>query len=114
MSRRIVNNGADGSGYNTAKAGVIQLACDLASEWGAREDMPLIRVNTVSPDYVRTQQTVEGLSLPGVEERRNSQNMLNRLAYPDEARGPILFLLSDVSSYRTAVDSRIHGRHSAW
>ncbi|KAJ5379848.1 uncharacterized protein N7496_002276 [Penicillium cataractarum] len=114
MSGWVANKGADSSAYNTAKCGIHQLGRSLASEWGSRVDMPLIRVNTISPGYIKTAATVEALANQGMEERWSEQNMLNRISFPDEFRGPIMFLLSDASSFMTAADLTVDGGHRSW
>ena len=74
----------------------------MAAEWGSRKGMPLIRVNTLSPGYIRTAATAEALKKPGMETQWTGDNMLYRLSTIDEFRGPVLFLLSDASSFMTA------------
>jgi enoyl-[acyl-carrier-protein] reductase (NADH) len=37
--------------------------------------------------------------------------MLNRISFPDEFRGPTMFLLSDVSRSMTAAYLRVDGGH---
>lgn len=106
--------GVDTAAYNSSKGGVIQMARSLASEWGSRKGMPLIRVNSLSPGYIRTVATAEALKRPGVEDQWQGDNMLFRLSYTDEYRGPILFLLGDGSSFMTGGDLRIDGGHAAW
>jgi len=97
--------------YNASKAGVIQLARNLASEWGQHG----IRVNTLSPGYIVTAM-VEALFEKFPERRRDwpTQNMLGRLSAPEEYRGAAVFLISDASSFLTASDLRMDGGHSAW
>ncbi|EXJ77300.1 hypothetical protein A1O3_10458 [Capronia epimyces CBS 606.96] len=114
MSGSVVNKGVDTAAYNTSKSGVLQLARSLAAEWGSRKGMPLIRVNTLSPGYIRTPATAEALQKPGMENQWVGDNMLYRLSSVDEFRGPILFLLSDASSFMTAADLRVDGGHCAW
>ncbi len=97
--------------YNASKAAVIQLARNLASEWGEHG----IRVNTISPGYIVTAMT-EAL-FDAYPERRSDWakgNMLNRLSTPEEFRGAAVFLLSDASSFMTGSDLRIDGGHCAW
>lgn len=97
--------------YNASKAAVIQLARNLASEWGEHG----IRVNTISPGYIVTAM-VEAL-FEKYPERRESwpkQNMLGRLSRPEEYRGAAAFLISDASSFMTGADLRMDGGHSAW
>ena len=97
--------------YNTSKAGVIQLARNLAAEWGEHG----IRVNTISPGYIVTEM-VEALFTSYPERRTEwpKQNMLGRLSTPSEYRGAAVFLLSDASSFMTGSDLRIDGGHCAW
>jgi NAD(P)-dependent dehydrogenase (short-subunit alcohol dehydrogenase family) len=82
--------------YNTSKAGVIQLARNLASEWGEHN----IRVNTLSPGYIVTAMVEELFKqFPERREEWPKQNMLGRLSGPREYRGAGVFLLSDASSF---------------
>lgn len=50
MSGTVANRGLLCSAYNASKAGVLQLARNLAAEWGLHK----IRVNTISPGYIVT------------------------------------------------------------
>lgn len=106
--------GVDTAAYNSSKSAILQLARSLAAEWGSRKGMPLIRVNTLSPGYIRTVATEEALRKPGMEAQWTGDSMLYRLSLVDEYRGPMLFLLSDASSYMTAADLRVDGGHCAW
>lgn len=106
--------GVDTTAYNASKAAILQMARSLAAEWGSRPGYPLIRVNTISPGYIRTRMTEETLSEPGMEQLWSEENMLSRLSYADEYRGPILFLLSDASSFVTGADLKVDGGHTAW
>ena len=76
--------------------------------------MPLIRVNTLSPGYIRTAAPAEALQKPGMEAQWTSDNMLNRLSTVDEFRAPVLYLLGDGSSFMTGADLRVDGGHCAW
>lgn len=99
------------SAYNASKAGVLQLARNLASEWGEYG----IRVNTISPGYIVTAMTAT--LFDAFPERKTSwpnANMLGRLSYPEEYRGAAVFLLSDASSFMTGADLRMDGGHAAW
>ncbi|KAL4890297.1 hypothetical protein BDV59DRAFT_184711 [Aspergillus ambiguus] len=114
MSGTVVNQGVDTAAYNSSKSAILQLARSLAAEWGSRVNMPLIRVNTLSPGYIRTSATAETLRVPGIEELWSGGNMLNRLSTVDEFRAPVLFLLGDGSSFMTGSDLRVDGGHCAW
>ncbi|RJE18427.1 Short chain dehydrogenase [Aspergillus sclerotialis] len=111
MSGTVANRGLICPAYNASKAAVIQLARNLASEWGQFN----IRVNTISPGYIVTAM-VEKL-FEQYPERRDEwpkQNMLGRLSTPNEYRGATIFLLSDASSFMTGSDLRMDGGHAAW
>jgi NAD(P)-dependent dehydrogenase (short-subunit alcohol dehydrogenase family) len=114
MSGHGANKGVDGTAYNASKAAVQQTARSLASEWGSNRDMPLIRVNSVSPGYILTRLTVDTLDRPGIRKQWEGDNMLMRISNVDEYRGPVVFLLSDASSFITAADLKVDGGHTAW
>ncbi|KAF9873837.1 short chain dehydrogenase reductase family [Colletotrichum karsti] len=114
MSGTNVNKGVDTAAYNSSKSALLQLARSLAAEWGSRKGMPLVRVNTLSPGYIRTPATTEALQKPGMENQWTGDSMLYRLSLVDEFRGPVLFMLSDASSFMTAADLRVDGGHCAW
>ncbi|KAK4545521.1 hypothetical protein LTR36_002871 [Oleoguttula mirabilis] len=111
MSGSIANRGLICPAYNASKAGVLQLARNLASEWGQYG----IRVNTLSPGYIVTAM-VEALFEKFPERKRDwpTQNMLGKLSKPEEYRGAAVFLISDASSFMTGADLKIDGGHSAW
>lgn len=106
MSGTVANRGLICSAYNASKAGVLQLARNLAAEWGAHG----IRVNTLSPGYIRTAM-VEALFKQYPERQRDwpSQNMLGQLSVPQQYRGAAVFLVSDASSFMTGSDLRMDG-----
>ncbi|KAI0473675.1 hypothetical protein GGR56DRAFT_696123 [Xylariaceae sp. FL0804] len=111
MSASIANRGLICPVYNASKAAVVQLARNLAMEWGARG----IRVNTISPGYIVTEMVERLFALhPDREREWPRQNMLGRLSRPDDYRGAAVFLLSDASRFMTGADLRIDGGHSAW
>ncbi|KAF6227054.1 hypothetical protein HO133_008495 [Letharia lupina] len=111
MSAHVANRGLICPAYNASKAGVLQLAKNLASEWGQYG----IRVNTISPGYIVTAMVEELFRL--YPERRTewpAQNMLGKLSKPEDFRGAAVFLLSPASSYMTGADMRIDGGHASW
>ncbi|EFQ31954.1 short chain dehydrogenase [Colletotrichum graminicola] len=111
MSGTVANRGLICPAYNASKAAVLQLARNLAAEWGAHG----IRVNTISPGYIVTAM-VEALfeTYPERKVEWPKHNMLGRLSLPEEYRGAAVFLLSDASSFMTGSDLRIDGGHCAW
>lgn len=42
------------------------------------------------------------------------ESMLKRLSEPEDYRGPVVFLLSDASSYVTGADLLVDGGYTAW
>ena len=114
MSGHVSNKGVDTPAYNSSKAAVHQLTRSLAAEWGSRKGMPLIRVNSLSPGYIRTAATAEALQKPGMESQWVGDNMLFRLSTVDEFRAPVMFLLGDGSSFMTGADLRVDGGHCSW
>lgn len=114
MSGHGANKGCDSTAYNASKAAVQQTARSLANEWGSNKDMPLIRVNSVSPGYILSRLTVDILKEPAMRKQWEEDNMLMRISHADEYRGPVVFLLSDASSFVTGADLRVDGGHTAW
>ncbi|KAL8917945.1 MAG: hypothetical protein Q9172_005614 [Xanthocarpia lactea] len=111
MSGHVANRGLICPAYNASKAGVLQLARNLASEWGEYG----IRVNTISPGYIVTAMVEELFQkYPERREEWPKQNMLGKLSRPEDFRGAAVFLMSPASSFMTAADMRIDGGHTAW
>jgi meso-butanediol dehydrogenase / (S,S)-butanediol dehydrogenase / diacetyl reductase len=84
-----------GSGYATAKAGVVMLTKNAALELGGNG----IRVNAVSPGLVSTPLTGGLTSMPGVPEAFNERIPMGRPSEPEEQAAVALFLASDDASY---------------
>ncbi|KAI5465276.1 mannitol dehydrogenase [Mariannaea sp. PMI_226] len=92
--------------YDVAKAGCIQLAKNLASEW-----RDFARVNSVSPGYIET-----GLSNYIPEETKRTWESLipmGRRGEPKECKGIYVYLASDASSYTTGADFLVDGGYCA-
>jgi len=94
--------------YNSSKGAVSNLVKGLAAEWAQYG----IRVNTVSPGYVKTDQT------SGMEKsilNYQSKNVpLGRFAKPEEMTGQAILLLSDHASYMTGGEYFVDGGQLIW
>ncbi|KAL2131422.1 hypothetical protein VTI74DRAFT_5133 [Chaetomium olivicolor] len=110
MSGQVANRGLTCTAYNTSKAAVQQMCRSLAQEWGQYG----IRVNTLSPGYIRTAMTDELLATaPELEKIWMSGALLNRLGVPEDFKAPAVFLLGAGSSFMTGADLRVDGGHCA-
>jgi NAD(P)-dependent dehydrogenase (short-subunit alcohol dehydrogenase family) len=90
--------------YGAAKAGVVSLARSLSDEWAGRG----IRVNTVAPDIIATPRLLNSRPEPPVEAVAAMDGIaaaegvpMARFGRPEEIAGPLVFLLSDLSSFMT-------------
>ncbi|KAK5028439.1 hypothetical protein LTS07_006530 [Exophiala sideris] len=98
--------------YNTSKGAVQMLAKSLATEWGPRG----IRVNSLSPGYMRTDLIKgllehEGKELVGSWEK---DIPMGRMAEPSELRGTIVWMASPASSYLNGSDVIVDGGYTCW
>ncbi|KFY12277.1 hypothetical protein V491_06857 [Pseudogymnoascus sp. VKM F-3775] len=110
MSGQVANRGLTCTAYNTSKAAVQQMCRSVAQEWGQYG----IRVNTLSPGYIRTAMTDELLTAePEVEKTWMAGALLGRLGTPEDFKAPAVFLLADGSSFMTGADLRVDGGHCA-
>ncbi|KAI1357735.1 short chain dehydrogenase [Xylaria arbuscula] len=110
MSGQIANRSLTCTAYNTSKAAVQQMCRSLAQEWGHYG----IRINTLSPGYIRTAMTDELLaSAPEIEKVWMAGALLGRLGAPEDFKAPAIFLLSAGSSFMTGADLRVDGGHCA-
>lgn len=87
--------------YTPAKAGVIAMTADLATEWGRSG----VRVNSVSPGYTLTP-LVRSLVERGERDPSTlaAESALGRMVEPDEVAKAVCFLASDESSAITGVN----------
>lgn len=117
MSGTIANRGFIAPVYNSSKAAVVQLARNLAMEWGRKnaDGSGGIRVNSLSPGHIVTPM-VEANFSAGEANREEWENnsMLGRLSTPEEYKAAGLFMLSRASSYMTGHDLKMDGGTTAW
>jgi NAD(P)-dependent dehydrogenase (short-subunit alcohol dehydrogenase family) len=110
MSGIISNHPQPQAAYNASKAAVITLTKSLAGEWASRG----VRVNSVSPGYIRTPLTELGMSKSEWSEVWLSQTPLGRLAEPEEIAPAVLYLASDAASFATGTNLVIDGGYTSW
>lgn len=85
------------SAYVAAKGAMDALTRQHATEWAKHG----IRVNAISPTFVRTEQAAALLAAPGFYDNLVSRIPLRRIAETDDLVGAVLFFCSDASSFVT-------------
>jgi NAD(P)-dependent dehydrogenase (short-subunit alcohol dehydrogenase family) len=110
MSGVVSNHPQPQAHYNAAKAAVIMLTKSLAGEWASRG----VRVNSVSPGYIRTPLTEMGMLRPEWADVWLSSTPLGRIAEPREIAPAVVYLASDASSYATGTNLLIDGGYTSW
>jgi NAD(P)-dependent dehydrogenase (short-subunit alcohol dehydrogenase family) len=96
--------------HATAKAGIIAMTRQLAME--GRDHG--IRVNSISPGVIDTNQTREQLKDAEWAGYMLGKTLLGRLGQPEEVAHVALFLASDDSSYVTGVNIVVDGGMKVW
>jgi NAD(P)-dependent dehydrogenase (short-subunit alcohol dehydrogenase family) len=97
--------------YNSAKAGVLGLTYDMATEF-ARDN---ITVNAIMPGPIRTSFYDETIGAMSAEEKDGFFGMIGgevpmqRIGTPEDIAGAALFLASDLSAYVTGVALPVAG-----
>jgi len=81
--------------YGLSKAGLAQLARNLAVEWGPKG----VRVNAISPGLIRTPLATELLDNKEFMARRLSLTPLRRVGEPDEIAGVAVMLASRAGGF---------------
>ena len=90
--------------YSAAKAGLISL-----TQSAAMEAAPDVRVNCVSPGFVKTPLNQMLLDQPGVADALGAATPLGRVGSAEEVARVIVFLLSDEASYVTGQNLVVDG-----
>lgn len=94
--------------YTAAKGAVINLTRSLGIEYAARG----IRVNSVSPGFVRTPM-VELQATDDIMAQLVAAHPIGRIAEPEEIAKPVLFLASDEASFIVGADIMVDGGYTA-
>ncbi len=98
--------GALGLGaYAVSKAADMQLARNLAVEWGPDN----IRVNCIAPGLIRTDFARALWENPKIYEQTVAKYPLRRIGEPDEIAGAVVFLASPAGSFMTGQTMVIDG-----
>jgi NAD(P)-dependent dehydrogenase (short-subunit alcohol dehydrogenase family) len=100
-SRPTIGAGA----YCVSKAGVLALTKQAALEWGSSG----VRVNAVSPGFMKTAMTQGRYAVPGLEEKRASLIPLRRIAPLEEVASVVAFLVGPESAYVTGEEILVDG-----
>ena len=90
--------------YSVSKAGVLAFTRFLATYW-AKDS---IRVNSISPAGVYNNQDSKFV------EQLSYRIPLNRMADPNELKGPLVYLCSEASSFMTGANLVVDGGRTIW
>jgi len=110
MSGIISNFPQPQAAYNVSKAGVIMLSKSLAGEWAKRG----VRVNSISPGYIGTEMTKQGMSNADWHQEWLHFTPMGRVGQPPEVAAAVVFLASDASSYFTGSNLVVDGGYTCW
>ena len=90
--------------YGAAKAGILSLASSLAVEWA-----PKVRVVTVSPGLVRTEQSHQHYGDEAGIAAVSATIPAGRLANPEDIGAACVYIASPLASYASGCNLRLHG-----
>jgi len=96
-------------GYVASKGGLFSLTKALAVDYSSVK----IRVNSVSPGYIKTKMTAKSFVKKKESKIRIDKTILKRWGKPDDLLGIIEYLISEKSSYVTGQDFKIDGGYTA-
>ncbi len=95
--------------YNISKAADMQLARNLALEYGRFN----VRVNTIAPGLVKTDFARALWENPAILEQTTAHSCLKRIGAPDEIAGMAVLLASPAGAFATGQTFVIDGGVSA-
>jgi NAD(P)-dependent dehydrogenase (short-subunit alcohol dehydrogenase family) len=100
------SGGASINAYAASKAALLNLTKSMAQEWAAWR----VRVNILSPGPFMSEMMEGGeRTAPGFHDLVASGTLMKRIADPPEIVGPVLYLISDASSFVTGDDLSVSG-----
>jgi NAD(P)-dependent dehydrogenase (short-subunit alcohol dehydrogenase family) len=94
--------------YGASKAAVVQLTKSLAIAWAGDG----IRVNSVAPGFIVTQQSARSRTDPAHVAAVNLRTPMGRWGEPEDIAGPVLFLASSAAAFMTGTCLAIDGGYS--
>ena len=92
-------------GYQTSKAGLNALVRSLAIDLAKFE----IRVNHLNLGYIKAPMSIDSYSDQVLNKERSERTIMKRWGKISEVFGPLVFLLSDESSYMTGTGINVDG-----
>lgn len=104
------NRAAPSAPYGATKGAVRNMTHTLGMEWAHHG----IRVNSISPGFVKTAMTYFVDQAPDWKLKMQYYGGMPRLADPKELNGAYVYLLSDAASYTTGIDIPVAGIVGAW
>ena len=110
MSGMISNTPQPQAHYNAAKAGVILLTKSLAGEWADRG----VRVNCVSPGYIGTDMTADGMNNQEWYPKWLLMTPQGRVGAPEDVAAAIYYLASPAANYTTGTNLVVDGGYTSW
>ena len=110
MSGMIANTPQPQAHYNAAKAGVILLTKSLAGEWADRG----VRVNCVSPGYIGTDMTAEGMRNMDWYPKWLAMTPQGRVGEPEDVAAAIYYLASPAAKFTTGTNLVVDGGYTSW
>lgn len=110
MSGMISNTPQPQAHYNAAKAGVILLTKSLAGEWADRG----LRVNCVSPGYIGTDMTAEGMANMDWYPTWMQMTPQKRVGAAEDVAAAIYYLATPAAKFTTGSNLVVDGGYTAW
>ncbi len=95
--------------HNAAKGAVVA----MTRQWAAEGAPHKIRVNSISPGFIRTAQTEPFINDPAVMKSLGESFLVQRPGEPEEVAACALYLASDESGYVTGADFLVDGGYTA-
>lgn len=95
--------------YAISKAADMQLARNIAVEWGPKR----IRANCIAPGLIRTDFARALWENPEIAQKRTRETPLQRIGEPDEIAGAAIYLASPAGSFTTGQTIVVDGGTTA-